>query len=287
MARGSRHLWDLTLKRAPVKSKTSAAGKTKPKAKKKIAGTKPAARARKSASASSARPVAAQLADVIKWFEANASKRARDGMARYAIPSDKAYGISVGALRQKAKALGHNHALALALWDTDRYEARMLATFIDEPERVTSAQMDRWCRDFDNWAIVDTACFALFDRVPQAWNKVTQWADQRDEWVKRAAFALLWSLTTHDRVSDDPPFLRALKLIERGATDDRHFVSKAVNMALRAVGKRNAALNVAAIETAQRLAACTDAAPRWVGQHALRELKSESVQRRLRAKRGR
>ena len=163
----------------------------------------------------------------------------------------------------------------------------MLATFIDEPERVTSAQMDRWCRDFDNWAIVDTACFALFDRVPHAWSKVTQWAGHRDEWVKRAAFALLWSLTAHDRVSDDQPFLRALKLIERGATDDRHFVSKAVNMALRAVGKRNAALNAAAIETAQRLATSSEAAPRWVGQHALRELKSDSVQRRLGAKRGR
>ena len=223
----------------------------------------------------------------MKWLEATGSKRARDGMARYAIPSDKAYGISVGALRQKAKGLGRNHELALALWDTDRYEARMLATFIDEPERVTSAQMDRWCRDFDNWAIVDTACFALFDRTPHAWGKVAQWADSRDEWVKRAAFALLWSLTVHDRVSDDQPFLRALKLIERGATDDRHFVSKAVNMALRATGKRSAALNAAAIATAQRLATSNDAAPRWVGQHALRELGSASVKRRLAAKRER
>ena len=135
-----------------------------------------------------------------------------------------------------------------------------------------SAQMDRWCRDFDNWAIVDTACFALFDRTPHAWAKVAQWADSRDEWVKRAAFALLWSLTVHDRVSGDQPFLRALALIERGAADDRHFVSKAVNMALRATGKRSAALNAAAIATAQRLATSTDAAPRWVGQHALREL---------------
>ena len=223
----------------------------------------------------------------MKWLVANGSKRARDGMARYAIPSDKAYGISVGALRQQAKRLGPNHELALALWDTDRYEARMLATFVDEPERVTAAQMDRWCRDFDNWAIVDTACFALFDRTPHAWAKVAQWARSRDELVKRAAFALLWSLTVHDRVSGDQPFLRALALIERGAADDRHFVSKAVNMALRATGKRNAALNAAAIATAQRLATSTDAAPRWVGQHALRELTGASVKRRLAAKRQR
>ena len=275
------------MKHATAKSRTSAAAKAKPKANTESAATKPAVRARKSASAPGSRPVAAQLADVMKWFEVSASKRTRDGMARFAIPADKAYGIAVGSLRQKAKGLGRNHELALALWDTDRYEARMLATFIDEPERVTSAQMDRWCRDFDNWAIVDTACFALFDRVPHAWGKVAQWADQRDEWVKRAAFALLWSLTAHDRVSDDQPFLRALKLIERGATDDRHFVSKAVNMALRAVGKRNAALNAAAIETAKRLAAASGAAPRWVGQHALRELKSDSVQRRVGVKRGR
>lgn len=228
-----------------------------------------------------------QLNGVVKWFEAKASKRNRDGMARYAIPSDKAYGISVGALRQKAKSLGRNHELALALWDTGRYEARMLATFIDEPERVISSQMDRWSRDFDNWAIVDTACFALFDRTPHAWSKVAQWAKHRDEFVKRAAFALLWSLTVHDRVSDDEPFLRSLKLIERGATDDRHFVSKAVNMALRATGKRSTALNAAAIATAQRLAASTDAAPRRVGQHALRELSSPSVKRRLAAKRAR
>ena len=220
----------------------------------------------------------------MKCLEASGSKRVRDGMARYAIPSDNAYGISVGALRQKAKSLGRNHELALALWDTGRYEARMLATFIDDPERVSSSQMDRWCRDFDNWAIVDTACFALFDRTPHAWNKVAQWAKHRDEFVKRAAFALLWSLTAHDRVSDDRPFLQALKLIERGASDDRHFVSKAVNMALRAVGKRSTALNAAAVATAQRLAASTAAAPRWVGQHALRELTSTSVKGRLAAK---
>ena len=158
---------------------------------------------------------------------------------------------------------------------------------VDEPERVTSAQMDRWCRDFDNWAIVDTACFALFDRTPHAWAKWPNGRDSRDEWVKRAAFALLWSLTVHDRVSGDQPFLRALALIERGAADDRHFVSKAVNMALRATGKRSAALNAAAIATAKRLATSTDAAPRWVGQHALRELAGASVKRRLAAKRER
>jgi 3-methyladenine DNA glycosylase AlkD len=274
------------MKRTASKSTRSVvAAKSNPKANPSIA--KAAVRARKPASTPRSRPLAEQLDDVVKWLEASGSKRVRDGMARYAIPSDNALGISVGALRQQAKRLRSNHELALALWDTGWYEARMLATFIDDPQRVTAAQMDRWCRDFDNWAIVDTACFALFDRTPHAWAKVAQWAGRRDEFVKRAAFALLWSLTVHDRVSGDQPFLRALALVERGATDDRHFVSKAVNMALRATGKRSAALNAAAIATAQRLATSTDAAPRWVGQHALRELTGASVKRRLAAKRER
>ena len=111
-------------------------------------------------------------------------------MARYAIPSDNAYGVTMTNMKVLAKRLGREHELAAALWDTGVYEARMLASLVDEPARVTSAQMDRWCSDFDNWAICDTACFALFDRTPHAWDKVAKWAAQRDEFVKRAAFAL-------------------------------------------------------------------------------------------------
>ncbi len=162
----------------------------------------------------------------------------------------------------------------------------MLATFVDEPERVTAAQMERWCLDFDNWAICDTACFALFDRTPHAWGKVAAWAGRREEFVKRTAFALLWSLTVHDKESGDAPFLRGLALIERGAADDRNFVKKAVNMALRAVGKRNPALHVAAVATSRRLADSTDATARWVGKDALREL-TGPVARRFAARRAR
>jgi 3-methyladenine DNA glycosylase AlkD len=231
--------------------------------------------------AASKQRVKVDVKTVVAWLKRTGTKAGRDGMARYAIPSDKAFGVSVGTLRKKAKEIGPDHQLALDLWESGWYEARMLATFVDEPERVTAAQMERWCRDFDNWAIVDTACFALFDRTPYAWDKVAVWASRRDEWVKRAAFALIWSLTVHDRESGDAPFLRALLLIERAADDDRHFVSKAVNMALRAVGKRNAALNGVAIATAQRLSESSNAAARWVGKDALRELKSASVARRL------
>ena len=222
-----------------------------------------------------------EVRTVLAWLERHGTKATRDGMARYAIPSDTAFGVPVGALKQHAKRLGRSHELAAALWETGRYEARMLATFVDEPERVTAAQMDRWCREFDNWAICDTACFALFDRTPHAWPKVTQWSRRSDEFVKRAAFALLWSLTVHDKEAGDPPFLEGLALIEREAADERNFVKKAVNMALRAVGKRNRTLHAASVAVARRLADAPDPTRRWVGKDALRELTGPSVKRRL------
>lgn len=218
---------------------------------------------------------------VLAWLKRTGTKKGRDAMARYAIPSDKAFGVPVGVMQKEAKRLGRNHELAEGLWKSGWYEARMMATFLDEPERVTAAQMDRWVKQFDNWAICDTACFHLFDRTPHAWKKVEQWAGRREEYIKRTAFALIWSLTVHDKVSDDKPFRRALGLIERAATDERHFVKKAVNMALRAVGKRNAALNAAAIIVATRLAASDSPEARWVGKDAMRELTSASVRRRL------
>lgn len=141
--------------------------------------------------------------------------------------------------------------------------------------------MDRWCHDFDNWGICDTVCFALFDRTAHAWKKVEQWHDRREEYVKRAAFALLRGLTVHDKKAADGRFLEGLTFVERAAADERLYVKKGVNMALRAVGKRNAALHAAAVATAQRLADSPEAAPRWVGKDALRELASPSVARRL------
>jgi 3-methyladenine DNA glycosylase AlkD len=218
---------------------------------------------------------------VVAELRAKASAKVREGMARYAIPSEHALGVSVGALRAYAKTLGRDHALALALWKTEIYEARLLATFVDEPALVTAAQMDAWCRDFDSWALCDTACFALFDRTPHAWKKVAAWAGRRDEFTKRAAFALLAGLAVHDKASPDAPFERGLALIERAAADERNFVVKGVNWALRSVGKRNARLHAAALATARRLALSDAAAPRWVGKDALRDLGSAASRRRL------
>ena len=187
----------------------------------------------------------------------------------------------MAGMKGLAKRLGRNHELAAALRDTGWYEARILTSFVDDPSRVTPAQMDRWSRDFDNWGICDSVCFHLFDRTPHAWRKVRQWADRREEFVKRAAFALLWGLTVHDKPADDNAFIESMGLVERAAADDRHFMKKAVNMSLRAIGKRNSRLNAAALVVARRLADSPEAAPRWVGKDALRELISASVTRRL------
>lgn len=222
-----------------------------------------------------------QVKEALTWLERKGTKKNRDGMARYAIVAPKAFGVSVADIRQLGKKLGRDHELAAALWDTGWYEARMLTAFVAEPDRVTPAQMDHWARDFDNWAICDTLCFHLFDRTPHVWRKIEQWSAKRDEFIKRAAFALLASVALHDKKEVDAPFLRSLNLIEHGATDDRNFVKKAVSWALRAVGRRNKSINTAAVAVATRLAECPERAQRWVGKDALRELTSAAVQRRL------
>lgn len=209
------------------------------------------------------------------------SKAGRDGMARFAIPSDNAFGVSVGDIRRVAKQLGRNHDLALELWETGLYEPRMLACFVDDPAQVTPIQMDRWCRDFDSWAICDTACFHLFDRTPHAWRKVEQWARRKDEFVKRAAFALLASIALHDKTTGDERFLRCLPLVEREAGDARNFVKKGVSWALRSIGRRNRSLHAPAVAMAERLSKSKEPAARWVGKDALRELKGPVVLRRL------
>jgi 3-methyladenine DNA glycosylase AlkD len=202
-------------------------------------------------------------------------------MARYAIPSDKALGVLMGDIQKLAKLLGRDHALALALWKTDVYEARMLCAYVDEPERVTPALMDAQARDFDNWAICDTLCFALWVRTPHAFAKIRKWATSKDEYVKRASFALLASMALKHKESTDADYLPMLPLMEKAASDERNFVKKAVSWALRGVGRRSVKLNKASLALAKKLAASEDAAPRWIGKDAFRELSSAAVQKRL------
>lgn len=217
----------------------------------------------------------------IDWLRRAGSKANRIGMARFAIPSDRAFGVRMPRIQAYAKQIGRQHELAAELWKSGWYEARLLAAYVDDPSQVTPAQMDAWCKDFDNWAVCDTLCFALFDRTPHAWKKVTAWARRKDEYVKRAGFALLWGLTVHDKSAPNARYVEGLALIEKHATDERYYVKKAINMALRAVGKRNAVLHAEASSVAKRLAASTNVAARWVGSDALRELSSASVLRRV------
>lgn len=218
---------------------------------------------------------------VLSTLERMSTKRDRDNLARFGITATRAYGVSISNIQVIAKRIGRNHALAGALWKTGRYEARLLAAFIDEPERVTAAQMDRWCRDFDNWGICDTVCFHLFDRTADRWAKVEQWHDQSGEFVKRAAFALLASLALHDKLSSDKPFERSLAFIERAATDDRNFVKKGVSWALRLIGRRNRTLHAKALSSAKRLSSSTNASARWIGKGAVRELTGSIVMRKI------
>jgi 3-methyladenine DNA glycosylase AlkD len=227
--------------------------------------------------------IEADVQSALAWLKRHSTTATLDGMARYAIPSDHALGVAMRDIKTLGQKLGRNQPLALALWKTKVYEARMLVSFVGDPARLTPAQMDRWCKDFDNWAICDTMCFNLFDRTPHAWAKVAQWSRKSGEFEKRTAFALLWSLSVHDKQAGDKLFTRALTLIEREARDERNFVKKAVNMALRAVGKRNRALNTAAVAAARRLARSQNPVAQWVGKDALRELASPAVIRRLKA----
>ena len=220
-----------------------------------------------------------RLDEALLWLKRHASKATREGMARYAIPSEHALGVSMGQIQQLGKQLGRDHDLAQALWDSGIYEARMLAAYVAEPERLTAAQMDRWCRDFDNWAICDTLCFALFDRSPHAWRKVEQWSVKREEFVKRAGFALLASLALHGKGGDDARFAPGLQLIEREAGDERNFVKKGVSWALRSIGRRNAAMHAQATALAQKLAASAEPAARWVGKDAIRDLQKQAARR--------
>ena len=212
----------------------------------------------------------------LAWLEKSGKQQTIAGVARYGIPSSNAYGVTVGELKAFAKQIGKDHELAQQLWVSERYEARMLAGFIDDPSAVTSKQMDAWASDFDSWAICDTVCFHLFDRTELAWSKVNAWARTRPEFKKRAAFALLWGLTVHDKQAPNESFLACLPLIEQAATDERDYVKKGVDMALRALGKRNATLRAAVLNFAQKLSTSEVGAQAWIARNALRELGRKS-----------
>jgi 3-methyladenine DNA glycosylase AlkD len=203
------------------------------------------------------------------------------GMARFDINPEGRLGLSVPAMRRIAKTLGRDHELAVALWETGIPEARIVAGMLVEPAKLTSSQMDDWVNGFASWDVCDQVCGSAFRTSPLAWSKVPVWAESNEEFIRRAAFALLATLAVHDKKANDERFMAVLPLIEAAAGDERNFVKKAVNWALRTIGKRNLALNSAAIETAQRIQQQSSRAARWIAADALRELVSEAVQARL------
>jgi len=215
--------------------------------------------------------------EVLRWLKRRGTRRNVEGLARYGIEAKRPLGVSMGTLQSLSKRLGKNHALALALWKSGWYEARLLASLVDDPQRVTRKQMDAWAAGFENWGDCDTVCFTLFDRTPFAWKKVRQWSGSPHEFVKRAAFALLASLALHDKTASDAQFRPLLPLIEEGARDERNFVKKGVSWALRSLGRRNLALNAAALAMARRLAQSKEASCRWVAKDALRDLERPKV----------
>jgi 3-methyladenine DNA glycosylase AlkD len=215
-----------------------------------------------------------------------ANPKVRAKMAYFGVKVPKAHGISAPVLHALARRIGKNHGLAEQLWSAGIHEARILATLIGEPAKVTSAQMERWVRDFDSWDVVDAACCYLYAQAAPAWAKVNQWSRRRKQFEKRAAFSLAAYLSYKDKMAADARFERFLRVIEREAYDERNFVRKAVNWALRNIGKRNLRLNRAAIITAERIRRQDSRAARWIAADALRELRSDAVQTRLRRKVG-
>ena len=203
------------------------------------------------------------------------------GMARFGIQAKKVYGVPLPQLKRIARQAGKDHRLAQELWSSGAHEARLVACFVEDPAEVTRRQMERWAADFDNWAVCDGCCLHLFAKVPFAGEKAVLWCGRSGEFVRRAGFALMAVLAVHDKKADDSLFLTWLRLIKDASTDERNFVKKAVNWALRQIGKRNLRLNEAAIRTAKAIQKLDSNSARWIASDALRELTSDAVRARL------
>lgn len=218
---------------------------------------------------------------VIEELTALADPSKLEGMAHFALVGEKRLGIPVPELRRLAKQFGRDHALALALWQSGYSEARILASMIDIPGQVTETQLEQWVADFDAWDICDQVCMNLFEKVPAAIAHIPQWVNREEEFVRRTPFSLIACLAWHDKQASDASFIAYFPLLSQAATDERNFVKKAVNWALRNIGKRNPHLNQAAIQFAQKLQKMDSKSARWIAADALRELTSDAVQRRV------
>lgn len=223
----------------------------------------------------------ASARDVLDSLRCRARPEQLEGMARFGMAVEQRLGVSVPDMRKLAKETGKDHKLALELWRTGIAEARMVASMVDDPAELTDEQMEEWVKGIDSWDVCDQVSMNLFEKNPLAWKKIMDWSERDEEFVKRAAFSLIACLAWHDKKAGDDRFVGLLPVILREATDERNFVKKAVNWALRNIGKRNVNLNRAAISTAKEMKRLDSRAARWIAADALRELESEAVQDRL------
>ncbi len=225
-------------------------------------------------------------ADILNQLRAKAAPDNLAGMAKFGIAIDNRLGVAVPEMRRIAKATGKDHTLALALWRTGIAEARIVASMIAVPEALTEKSMEGWVKDFNSWDVCDQVCMNLFEKTPLAGRKIVEWSARQEEFVKRAAFALIAGLASHDQQATDRQFIQLLPIVKRGAVDERNFVKKAVNWALRNIGKRNLRLNRVAIKTAKELQSSDSTAARWIATDAIRELEGTKVQQRLHRQHG-
>lgn len=219
--------------------------------------------------------------DIIEKLKKQSSAKNVEGMVRFGISSKNTLGVSMPILRKMAKEIGKDHKLALELWQTKIHEAKILAGLIDVPALVTKKQMDAWASDFDSWDVCDQVCMNLFDKTLFAFDKAKEYSQKEKEFVKRTGFALMASLALHDKKANDSQFNEFFPFILKASTDERNFIKKAVNWALRQIGKRNLKLNKQAIEIVKKIQKIDSKTAKWIANDALRELSCEAVQKRL------
>ena len=220
--------------------------------------------------------------EILDKLKTQADPANLEGMAKFGMAIEGRLGASVPSIRKIARQTGKDHDLAVKLWKTGIAEARIVASIIASPEELTERQMENWVKDFNSWDVCDQVCMNLFEKTPFAWRKIAEWSEREEEFVKRAAFALLACLAWHDKQAPDERFIRLLPVIQRGATDERNFVKKAVNWALRTIGKRNAKLNKAALKAATGIQRLDSKSARWIAADAIRELAGIRDRKRLR-----
>jgi len=224
----------------------------------------------------------ASVKDVLDKLQSKAQPEQLKGMAKYGMTVEQRLGVSVPDMRKLAKEIGRDHKLALDLWRTGVAEARIVAGMVGDPAKITEEQMEEWVKGINSWDVCDQVCDNLFEKNQLAWKKIVDWSEREEEFVKRTAFSLIACLAWHDKKASDEKFIELLPIIIREATDERNFVKKAVNWALRNIGKRNLNLNRAAINAAKEIQRLDSKAARWVAADAIRELESDAIQSKLR-----